>query len=44
VDGFHVAFLGGAIFVLVALVVYASLLRRQDVVAIEAEAAGVPVG
>ena len=44
VDGFHVAFLGGAIFVLVALVAYASLLRRRDVEAIEAEAATVPAG
>ena len=44
VDGFHVAFLGGAVFVLVALVVYASLLRRRDVEAIEAEAATVPIG
>jgi EmrB/QacA subfamily drug resistance transporter len=44
VDGFHAAFLGGAIFVLVALVAYASLLRRRDVEAIEAEAATVPIG
>ena len=44
VDGFHAAFLGGAIFVLVALVAYASLLRRRDVEAIEAEAATVPAG
>jgi EmrB/QacA subfamily drug resistance transporter len=44
VDGFHVAFLGGAIFVLVALVSYVSLLRRRDVEAIEAEAATVPIG
>ena len=44
VDGFHVAFLGGAIFVLVALVVYSSLLRRRDVAAIEAEAATATVG
>jgi EmrB/QacA subfamily drug resistance transporter len=38
VDGFHAAFLGGAIFVTGALVAYVSLLRRRDVVAIEAEA------
>jgi EmrB/QacA subfamily drug resistance transporter len=38
VDGFHAAFLGGAIFVTAALVAYVSLLRRRDVVAIEAEA------
>ena len=44
VDGFHVAFLGGAIFVLGALVAYVSLLRRRDVEAIEAEAATVPIG
>jgi predicted MFS family arabinose efflux permease len=44
VDGFHVAFLGGAVFVLVALVVYSSLLRRRDVAAIEAEAATATVG
>jgi EmrB/QacA subfamily drug resistance transporter len=44
VDGFHVAFLGGAIFVLGALVAFVSLLRRRDVQAIEAEAATVPTG
>jgi EmrB/QacA subfamily drug resistance transporter len=44
VDGFHVAFLGGAIFVLGALVAFVSLLRRRDVEAIEAEAATVPAG
>jgi EmrB/QacA subfamily drug resistance transporter len=43
VDGFHVAFAGGAAFVLAALVAYVSLLRRRDVEAIEAEAATVPV-
>jgi EmrB/QacA subfamily drug resistance transporter len=44
VDGFHAAFLGGAIFVLGALVAYVSLLRRRDVEAIEAAAATVPAG
>ena len=36
--------LGGAVFVLVALVVLVSLLRRRDVERIEAAAATVPVG
>ena len=44
VDGFHVAFLGGAVFVTAALAAYISLLRRRDVEAIEAEAATVPIG
>jgi EmrB/QacA subfamily drug resistance transporter len=44
VDGFHAAFLGGAIFVLGALVAYVSLLRRRDVEAIEAEAATASAG
>ena len=44
VDGFHVAFAGGAVFVLAALLAYVSLLRRRDVERIEAEAATVPIG
>jgi len=43
VDGFHVAFAGGAVFVLAALLSYVSLLRRRDVERIEAEAATAPV-
>jgi len=43
VDGFHVAFAGGAVFVLAALLAYVSLLRRRDVERIEAEAATVPI-
>jgi len=39
VDGFHVAFAGGAVFVVLALVTLVSLLRRADVERIEAAAA-----
>ncbi len=39
VDGFHVAFVGSAAFVLLALVMLVSLLRRSDVARIETEAA-----
>jgi EmrB/QacA subfamily drug resistance transporter len=39
VQGFHVAFAGGAVFVVVALVGFVALLRRRDVERIEAEAA-----
>ncbi len=42
VNGFHVAFAGGAVFVLVALVALLALLRRHHVEQIEAEAATVP--
>ena len=42
VDGFHVAYLGGAIFVLLALVPMVALLRRSDVERIEAAAAAAP--
>ncbi|HEY5057625.1 MAG TPA: MFS transporter [Gaiellaceae bacterium] len=38
VDGFHVAFAGGAIFVALGLVALLALLRRHHVVRIEAEA------
>jgi EmrB/QacA subfamily drug resistance transporter len=43
VQGFHVAFAGGAIFVLLGLVALLALLRRHHVERIEAEAATVPV-
>ena len=43
VDGFHVAFAGGAVFVVVGLVALLALLRRHHVERIEAEAATVPV-
>ena len=43
VDGFHVAFAGGAIFILVALVALLALLRRHHVEQIGAEAATVHV-
>ena len=39
VDGFHVAFAGGAAFMVIALGAFLSLLRQRDVVRIEAEAA-----
>jgi EmrB/QacA subfamily drug resistance transporter len=39
VDGFHVAFAGGAVFVVLALGALVSLLRRSDVERIEAAAA-----
>jgi EmrB/QacA subfamily drug resistance transporter len=39
VQGFHVAFAGGAVFVVVALGAFVALLRREDVQRIEAEAA-----
>jgi predicted MFS family arabinose efflux permease len=42
VDGFHVAFAGGAAFVVVALGAFVALLRREDVERIEAEAAAAP--
>ncbi|HYA08334.1 MAG TPA: MFS transporter, partial [Gaiellaceae bacterium] len=44
VDGFHVAFAGGALFIVVALASFLALLRRRDVERIEAEAATVPIG
>ena len=37
VDGFHVAFAGAAVFVVLALVALVALLRRRDVARIEAE-------
>jgi EmrB/QacA subfamily drug resistance transporter len=39
VTGFHVAFAGGAVFVVVALGLFLAMLRRKDVEAIEAAAA-----
>jgi EmrB/QacA subfamily drug resistance transporter len=42
VDGFHVAFAGAAIFVVLALVALLALLRRRDVARIEAEVATAP--
>ena len=39
VQGFHVAFAGGALFMVVALGTFLALLRRRDVERIEAEAA-----
>jgi EmrB/QacA subfamily drug resistance transporter len=43
VDGFHVAFAGGAVFVVLALVAFVAMLRRADVRRIEAAAAAAPV-
>jgi predicted MFS family arabinose efflux permease len=43
VDGFHVAFAGGAAFVLAGLVAFVLLLRRRDVERIQAEATPVTV-
>ncbi|HVM55986.1 MAG TPA: MFS transporter [Gaiellaceae bacterium] len=43
VQGFHVAFAGGALFVVAALVAFVALLRRRDVARIEAEAATVSI-
>ena len=43
VEGFHVAFAGGAIFILAGLVALLALLRRRHVEGIEAEAATVEV-
>ncbi len=42
VDGFHAAFLGGAVFIVAALVVFMALLRKHHVARIEAEAAPAP--
>ena len=42
VEGFHVAFLGGALFIVGALVVFLALLRKHHVARIEAEAAAAP--
>jgi hypothetical protein len=39
VQGFHVAFAGGAAFVGVALLGFLAMVRRRDVARIEAEAA-----
>jgi flagellar biogenesis protein FliO len=39
VSGFHVAFAGGALFMVLALVLFVSLLRKRHVARIEAEAA-----
>ena len=39
VQGFHVAFLGGAVFMVVALGLFLVMLRQRDVARIEAEAA-----
>jgi EmrB/QacA subfamily drug resistance transporter len=44
VDGFHYAFAGGAIFVVLALATLLALLRRQHVERIEAEAVTAEVG
>ena len=43
VEGFHVAFAGGAAFMVVALGCFLVLLRRRDVERIEAEAATAPI-
>jgi EmrB/QacA subfamily drug resistance transporter len=43
VEGFHVAFAGGAAFMVVALGCFLALLRRRDVERIEAEAATAPI-
>ena len=43
VQGFHVAFAGGAAFMVVALGCFLALLRRRDVARIEAEAATAPI-
>jgi EmrB/QacA subfamily drug resistance transporter len=42
VEGFHVAFLGGALFVVFALIVFVAILRGRHVARIEAEAAPAP--
>src|SRR5262245_51501851 len=42
VDGFQVAFAGGAVFMVLSLVAFVGLLRRRDVERIEAEAAAAP--
>jgi len=42
VDGFHVAFAGGVVFIVVALIVFVALLRKHHVAQIEAEAAPAP--
>jgi EmrB/QacA subfamily drug resistance transporter len=42
VQGFHVAFLGGAVFIIAALVVFMALLRKRHVARIEAEAQPAP--
>ena len=42
-SGFHYAFAGGAIFMLVALAVMTALLPARRVARIEAEATGEPV-
>ncbi len=42
VEGFHVAFLGGAVFIVAALVVFMALLRKRHVARIEAEASAAP--
>ncbi len=39
VQGFHVAFLGGALFIVLALITFLALLRKHHVARIEAEAA-----
>ncbi len=41
--GFHYAFAGAAVFVLVALVVMTAMLRKHHVARIEAEAEAEPV-
>ncbi len=43
VDGFHIAFAGGAAFIVLGLVALLALLRRHHVERIEAEAVTVPV-
>ena len=43
VDGFHVAFAGGAAFMVIALGCFLALLRGRDVERIDAEAATVPI-
>ncbi|HVN61426.1 MAG TPA: MFS transporter [Gaiellaceae bacterium] len=43
VEGFHVAFLGGAVFISLALVTFLALLRKHHVARIEAEAASSPL-
>ena len=43
VEGFHVAFLGGAVFIIVALIAFLALLRKHHVARIEAEAAPSPL-
>ena len=42
VEGFHVAFAGGVVFIVLALIVFLALLRKQHVAQIEAEAAAAP--